>query len=46
MKTFKVICRVEGCENENIVINISSEDKSPVVVCGPCGTLITDIVSV
>jgi hypothetical protein len=46
VKTFDVVCHVDGCENEDIVINIPSQDKSPVVVCGPCGTLITDIVSV
>jgi hypothetical protein len=46
MKNFNVTCHVEGCVNDNIVITIPSEDTNPIVFCGPCGNLITDVVLV
>lgn len=41
---FNVTCHTEGCENADIVIEISSFDEVPTVVCGPCAVQITDVV--
>lgn len=40
---FDVTCHTEGCENENIVIDIQTPEEQPIVICGPCGIEITDI---
>lgn len=42
MNEHTVTCRTEGCENENIGIVV--ESPSQVILCGPCGQQITDIV--
>jgi hypothetical protein len=39
----KVTCRTDGCINENIAIPF--ETIGDTVVCGPCGVVITDIVT-
>lgn len=41
---FNVTCHTEGCENLDIVIEISSYDAVPHVICGPCAQEITDVV--
>lgn len=39
-----VICRVLGCSNFGKEISIITDKNPPVnVICGPCGTQITDI---
>ena len=38
-----VTCHTEGCENCNIPIVIDC-DPDGIVMCGPCGNLISDIV--
>lgn len=38
-----VICETSKCENEDITINIVSEDENPIVICGPCSQPITNI---
>ena len=39
-----VICRVAGCQNSGMAITIITDEVDPInVVCGPCGTEITDI---
>jgi hypothetical protein len=44
MNEFNVVCRVLGCQNINMAVNIITEEIIPVnVICGPCGTEITDI---
>lgn len=45
MHLFDVICHIDGCENSEITITITVPDVDPMVVCGPCGNEITDIVS-
>jgi hypothetical protein len=37
-----VTCKTPGCHNENI--GLEFEVIGEVVVCGPCGNIITDIV--
>ena len=50
---FMVTCRTEGCENQDVPIEISSTSINPItgevipvvrVQCGPCGHAITDVV--
>lgn len=38
-----VVCHTEGCENEDITIEVLADAQSPVVICGPCGQEITDV---
>ena len=39
-----VVCRVAGCPNSGMAITIITDEVDPInVVCGPCGTEITDI---
>jgi hypothetical protein len=39
-----VVCRVAGCQNSGMAITIITDEVDPInVVCGPCGTQITDI---
>jgi len=39
-----VICRIAGCQNSGMPITILTDEIIPInVVCGPCGTQITDI---
>lgn len=38
-----VACHTEGCENADIVIEISSYDAAPTVFCGVCALQITDV---
>ncbi len=39
-----VVCHVLGCQNMNMPITIITDEIVPVnVICGPCGTEITDI---
>jgi hypothetical protein len=50
METIEVItvqatCQVEGCENFGHVIELVMV-PSAVIVCGPCATTITDVVTV
>lgn len=42
---YDVVCRAIGCENEGRVIRIQAE-ADPIVVCGPCGAEITDIIPI
>ena len=44
--TFKVVCHVDGCFNQDVEIEISNPDETPLVMCGPCANVITDIVKV
>lgn len=37
-------CHTEGCENENIVIESTTTDENIIVICGPCGTQLEDVV--
>lgn len=43
---FDVTCHTEGCENENITIEISTPESEPIILCGPCCIEITDIVPI
>jgi hypothetical protein len=44
MNESSVTCRVAGCPNFGVAINIITDEVVPVnVICGPCGTEITDI---
>jgi hypothetical protein len=44
MNESSVVCRVAGCQNSGIPIIILTDEIIPInVVCGPCGTEITDI---
>jgi hypothetical protein len=38
-------CHTKKCINEDIPITIASDANSPLIVCGPCGQYISDIVS-
>ena len=40
---YTVECATEGCENENIVIEVTAASANPNVQCGPCGQMITNI---
>lgn len=40
---FDVACHVAGCENDGIVIAVTAPLIDPIVVCGPCGTLINQV---
>ena len=44
MNESSVVCRVVGCQNSGIPITILTDEIIPInVICGPCGTEITDI---
>ncbi|WZB38628.1 hypothetical protein SEA_JOHNATHAN_19 [Microbacterium phage Johnathan] len=36
-------CRTDGCENAGITLSVPAHPETPLVVCGPCGHLITDL---
>ncbi len=39
-----VTCHTDGCENKDIVIPF--EDPADIVICGPCGIQIEDVIPV
>jgi hypothetical protein len=41
---YNVTCHTENCENANITILVEAMKVDPVIVCGPCGVQITDVV--
>lgn len=41
---FNVACHVTGCENVDILLRVTASASAPLVICGPCGTAITDVV--
>ena len=43
---YVVVCHTSGCENDNLPIEIESEDTPPIVVCGACGIEVTDITDI
>lgn len=43
---YLVTCETANCENENIAIEITSNEDELIVICGPCANLITNIVPV
>lgn len=45
MLDFTVTCRTAGCDNGDILIDITVEDAEPIVICGVCSVTITDIVA-
>lgn len=38
-----VTCRTAGCENADHPITVLIDPDSPIVICGPCSQLITDV---
>ncbi|QCG77280.1 hypothetical protein SEA_TUKTUK_19 [Microbacterium phage TukTuk] len=36
-------CRTDGCENADITFRVPAHPETPMILCGPCGTLITDL---
>jgi hypothetical protein len=44
MRTLKLTCETEGCENSNIGILLATDATS--AICGACNTEITNIVVV
>lgn len=43
---FNVTCRTPGCENQDVTILVTASVDNTLVMCGPCATLITDVVPV
>jgi hypothetical protein len=43
---FNVVCHTGGCENKDITILINAVKDNPVVICGPCDTIIEDVTEV
>ena len=43
---FNVTCHIDGCENKDITILINAVKDNPIVICGPCDTIIEDITAV
>ena len=43
---YAVECTTQGCENANIVIEVTAAATDPQVQCGPCGQMITNITAV
>lgn len=43
---FDVACHVAGCENDGITLRVLATASAPLVTCGPCSTVTTDIVQI
>lgn len=43
MAEFVVTCHTVNCFNEGHAVRAIAEKAEPVVQCGPCGVIITDI---
>lgn len=44
--SFDVTCHNDECQSAEIVITIETPEEEPIVICGPCGVEITDIVPI
>lgn len=42
---FLATCHLDGCENAEIPIDVFLTSQDALVICGPCGTHISDIQS-
>ena len=42
---YTVECTTQGCENENIIIEVTAAATDPNVQCGPCGRMIVGLVA-
>lgn len=40
---YSVVCRTEGCHNENLAIVVIGPDTDPFMICGACSNKIDDV---
>ena len=46
MAEFNVACHTNDCENKDITVLVNSVKDNPIIICGPCGIQIEDVIPV